>query len=320
MNTTVTVKSLTLSSLYFNSISRIAEIDFTNNMITTHNNLDGDRVNTFFPVQKFEAFQFVKYLLPLSAIYFFGYFLHDLKSELALLTLAVVPVLWHFFLREMNRNYIYVAMIISMLMAVVVGTMTMTLTIFLKVFFAMIVSVSIYEAALGFASNEYLRMRKVYIPGMPKFFSYYFVLPISQETQKEIDMQAKNRLQKYLLLVALVFFSISATELFFTAKAYQKTCIEHKKAMQAMMINKMMQERNLEAQRNHTIERIVEVTDKIYTEKEQKINKLLKINPQAIQKTTELYPWEPGYQHAGEFIYYNGKLVSSKYYESNVSK
>lgn len=304
------IKTPYAASFYYVADSKEASIDFENKTVTTHNE-EGDRTHTFFRVGNFETFQLLKYVVPLLVILTSDWYSINVKNELSLIVLAISLVVWHKY-RLVDRKKILTVAIAATIIIPIVGTISWTLTTLFKMYMSVWVAIALYEIVLGIASKEWQRMGKVYMDGLPKFMSYYFTFPESEQTKKTVAVAVK-KIEKKILFGAAVIGAIGLIGLTYSSVMIYKTNklaearIAEVAAYQDLLTKKKESDNTGKTQ-------IVIKYEKIkLDEKTEKLHKLLDIDDEYSEITTKTYPWEKGYERAGIFIYKPDGTVQSTY-------
>jgi len=304
------IKTPYAASFYYVADSKEASIDFENKTVTTHNE-GGDRTHTFFKVGNFETFQLLKYVVPLLVILTSDWYSINVKNELSLIVLAISLVVWHKY-RLADRKKILTVAIAATIIIPIVGTISWTLTTLFKMYMSVWVAIALYEIVLGIASKEWQRMGKVYMDGLPKFMSYYFTFPETEQTKKTVAAAVK-KIEKKILFGAAVIGAIGLIGLTYSSVMIYKTNkLAEAKIAEVAAYQDLLAKKKESDYAGKT--QIVIKYEKIkLDEKTEKLHKLLDIDDEYSEITTKTYPWEKGYERAGIFIYKPDGTVQSTY-------
>lgn len=306
MNST-TIKIPNFLSLYFFSRKKLADIDFQNNMITTI--IDDVSVEQkFFKVNKVETFQAIKYVLPLFAIVTSDYYTLSISNGLSLMFAALTLILWPKFRHANPKKLAAIGASITAsilltapfaLFGIVPG---FAILILMKLYGTGWAAIALFEIMFGFDSKEYLRMRKVYVDGLPKVFCHYFVVEPAQPQTFEF----KKKLKVVATTLAIIGFVILSYSSFIAIKNYKAASKARENYKQYEKITELKKQ----ADQNGSVQIVTTLTKEKLDPKIQKMRETLDIKPTYSKTIITTYPWEKGYQRAGQFTIEDGKIVS----------
>ena len=303
-----TIKISNFLSLYFFSNTKPASVNLEQNTVTTE--IEGEEVTQkFFKVSKFETFQAIKYALPLFAILTSDYYTLSISNGLSLLFAALILIMWPK-VRHLNPKKI--AAIGASITASILLTAPFALfgivpgfaiLILMKLYGTTWAAIALYEIMFGFDTKEYLRMRKVYVVGLPKMFCHYFIIDEPAQPQ---TLEFKKKLKLVAATLAIIGFVILSYSSFIAIKNYKAASKARENYKQYEKITELKKQ----ADQNGSVQIVTTLTKEKLDPKIQKMRETLDIKPTYSKTIITTYPWEKGYQRAGQFTIEDGKIVS----------
>lgn len=293
-------------SLYWFTRTKDATFNTEKKEMTT--SINGEPyTQRFYPVSKFELFQFIKYLLPILAIVTTDYYSISIKNEIALIVAALTIVAWERYRLADRKIKISIALAVTVILPII-GIPTMTLSFLMKSYMSAWAAIVGYEIALAIASKEWTFIHKVGINGLPKFFGHYFTCR-AQELEKHKTKVAAAIKQNVLITAAVIGFIGLFGLMYSGIQSYQ----EHQRHTAYIAAQKQfldMQALKYQSEQNGSAQIVIEIKKEVLPAATQQLNDKLGIPPSFTETKTITYPWEKGYRAGGTWVFRDGKVIS----------